>query len=71
MMRFGLQLHSATEFRAHASVGHGELDAVLQDACDRWFRERAVTRLPAVGTGWGYTSRCTDQARNAALVHDG
>ena len=42
MMRFGWQVLSGTEFGTHkgvlsfATVGHGELDAVLQDAHDRW-----------------------------------
>ena len=54
MMRFGWQVLSGTEFGTHkgapnfASMGHGELRAVLQDAYDRWTCERASNRLPAL-----------------------
>ena len=54
MMPFGWQVLSGTEFGTHkgvlsfASVGHGELYAVLQDAYDRWTWERACHRIPAL-----------------------
>ena len=42
VMRFGWRVLS------FASVGHGELHAMLQDAYDRWTWERASDRLPAL-----------------------
>ena len=51
MMRFGWQVLSGMEFGTHkgvlsfASVGDGELHAVVQDSYDRWTWERACNRI--------------------------
>ena len=59
MLRSGWQNVLGPGFGMHrgvlsfASVGHGELQAVLQDAYDRWTWQRAVTRQTScTGTGW-------------------
>ena len=71
-MRFGWQVLSGPGFGTHkgvlrfASVGHGELHAVLQDAYDRWTCERACNRISALAT-----SHCSVLARHSALAHIG
>ena len=48
MMRFGTEFGTHKGGLSFASVGHGDLHAVLQDAYDRWTWERACNRLPAL-----------------------
>ena len=58
MVCFGWHVLSGREFGAHrvlsfASVGHGELRAVIQDAYDRWTWERVCNRLPVLALHGG------------------